>query len=227
MKQRKDITGQRFGSLVAVRFTHKILSSGRKMSAWVLRCDCGTEVTAMTTNLMAGKHRSCGCEQIERSLKSRGVTGVSKRPEYRIYRQMIDRCYLSTAPNFKWYGGRGISVCDRWRFGTKDQTGFECFFADMGERPDGLTLDREDFDGGYCPENCRWVDWQTQANNKASNYSITVKGETRTLSEWAKICGAFPSTIKDRIKRGWPVDVAVTTPPLKTWNRHEGHNYRP
>lgn len=180
-----DHSGRRFGFLTALEPTRKALSSGRLMPSWRLRCDCGKEVTAMTVNLVKGKHKSCGCKsrdlQLEtyfvrhpRKLKARPEklrrTSVTKLPEYRIYRQMLDRCYLVTAPNYQYYGAKGVSVCDRWRFGEGDKTGFFCFYDDMGERPDGLTLDRINPFEGYGPDNCEWATWGHQAKNKREHH---------------------------------------------------------
>lgn len=161
-----DLSGQRFGLLTAVSYTLQTLSSGRKMSAWVCRCDCGNQVTSMTVNLAKGKPYSCGCTP----KPSDGAVGVNSIPEYRIYRQMLDRCYLKTARNYPWYGAKGVTVCDRWRFGEDGRTGFLCFYGDMGPRPEGLTLDRNKPHLGYSPDNCSWQSWEFQANNKREHY---------------------------------------------------------
>lgn len=167
-----DRTGQVFGILVAVEPTHKMLSSGRKMPSWVLKCECGNTVVAMTTNLAKGHHMSCGCKRGENISAGLGYPGDTKKPEYHIYRQMLDRCYLKTAPNYKFYGAKGVTVCDRWRFGEGSKTAFQCFEEDMGRRPDKeLTLDRSNPLLGYSKDNCSWKTWQHQANNKREHHS--------------------------------------------------------
>jgi hypothetical protein len=168
MKSADIRPGLRVGFLTAVAKTTKTLTSGRRMPAWSLRCDCGRIVVAMTVNLVKGKHQSCGCKRGE--LTAAHYTGDTKRPEYRIYRQMLDRCYLETAQNYQWYGGKGVTVCECWRRGTNEKTGFQCFFEDMGERPEGLTLDREDPFKPYEPGNCRWATWETQHANKREHH---------------------------------------------------------
>jgi hypothetical protein len=164
MQQCRDRRGDRFGSLVAFEATHRVLSSGRRMPAWKLRCDCGNTVVAMTVNLTKGKHQSCGCQKAK--LNALAKPGDTKNPEYRVYRQMLNRCSLPTAPNYRYYGGKGVDVCARWRFGAEGKTGFQTFLADMGPRPDGLTLDRIDPFGDYKPDNCRWATWATQSTNR-------------------------------------------------------------
>lgn len=185
MAIKKDITGQRFGHLTAIEYTHRALSTGRRMSAWAMRCDCGNEVVAMTVNLMKGKHKSCGCMSKKLAAETYRSNhpkvfaarpepirrlAVTKLPEYRIYRQMLDRCYLPTAANYPYYGKRGVRVCDRWRFGEGDKTGFICFYEDLGPRPQGLTLDRENPFEDYSPGNCRWAGWSVQQTNKREHH---------------------------------------------------------
>lgn len=160
--------GVQIGALTVITKTHRTLSTGRRMPAWSLKCECGKIVVAMTVNLTKGKHQSCGCKKAE--LTSSHYPGDTKKPEYRVYRQMLDRCYLDTAPNFQWYGAKGVTVCERWRRGTNELTGFQCFFADMGERPEGLTLERDDPRLPYEPNNCRWATWAEQAKNKREHY---------------------------------------------------------
>lgn len=168
MKSADIRSGLRISSLTVVAKASKTLSSGRRMPAWSLKCDCGAIVVAMTVNLTKGKHQSCGCKKAE--LASSHYPGDTKRREYSVYRQMLARCYLETAPNFQWYGGKSVTVCERWRRGTNELTGFQAFMADMGDRPDGLTLDREDPFKPYEPGNCRWASWAVQAQNKREHH---------------------------------------------------------
>lgn len=172
MPSPQDLRGHRFGRLTAIAYTHRTLSSGRRMPAWEMRCDCGNTVVAMTVNLQKGKHQSCGCATGE--LIGNHYPRDTLKPEYRVHSQMVDRCYLTTAPNFRWYGGKGVRVCDRWRFGENGLTAFQAFVADMGPRPEGLTLDRIDPFGDYEPDNCRWATWLEQAANKRSHHLAKV-----------------------------------------------------
>jgi hypothetical protein len=90
---------------------------------------------------------------------------LASMPEYRVHRQMLQRCYLKSARNYVWYGAKGVTVCDRWRFGDGDLIGFQCFIIDLGPRPTGLTLDRINPFGNYEPDNCRWATWAEQGKN--------------------------------------------------------------
>lgn len=139
-------------------------------------------------------------------LSSGRKRGHSYTPEYRIWWGFICRCTKPNHPRYADYGGRGIKVCDRWL------KSFAAFYADMGERPAGLSLDRIDNDGPYSPENCRWTTTTEQRRNNRHIRPLTVNGETMLLVDWAKRVGIDPSRITDRIKEGWTVEDAVTTP---------------
>ena len=126
-----------------------------------------------------------------------------------IYRGMINRCYDPKDRNFKNYGYRGIGVCDRWRLS------FEAFCADMGERPEPqhlYSIERIDNNGNYSPDNCKWATKAEQALNKRSNLRLTFNGQTLTLSQWTKLLNFKASTLHNRLKLGWSIERALTTP---------------
>ena len=128
---------------------------------------------------------------------------------------MLQRCYNPNNEHYKDYGGRGIQVCDEWH----NENGVINFYhwAMNNGYNDNLTIDRIDVDGNYCPENCRWVDYKTQNNNKRNTPYIAYNGETHTPSEWADITGISMKAIYDRIIRDkWPVEKALTTPVFKS-----------
>lgn len=128
-------------------------------------------------------------------------------PTYAIWGAMIQRCGNPKAQEYHRYGGRGIKVCERW-------LRFEHFLADMGLRPDGLTIDRKNNDRDYCPENCRWATRREQQQNTIQNRNFTFNGETLCISEWARRMGFTKKILRDRlIKLGWGVQKALTTPP--------------
>lgn len=155
-----NLTGLRFGRLTVIG------RSPRKGSSWwVCRCDCGNESVTTSTNLRTGKSRSCGCLRREvttaRSTKHGLMAAGMKGPTYHSWSNMIRRCTNPDHPRYADWGGRGITVCARWR-------DYPNFLADMGEKPPGTTLGRIDNDGGYEPDNCRWETHQQQARNQRS-----------------------------------------------------------
>jgi hypothetical protein len=157
MSERLDLTGRRFGKLTGASFSH--VDKHRKVH-WLCRCDCGGEKVVATASLRSGKTVSCGCVQKASHFEIHGYAKKQGRPsEYRIWTLMRDRC--RNPKNNRWdrYGGRGISVCERW-------DSFEAFLADMGPRPSlKHSIDRKNNDGNYEPGNCRWATTTEQANN--------------------------------------------------------------
>lgn len=169
MPKRIDRTGERRGKMVAIRPIAYELSTGRTMPAWYCMCDCGNAKTVITVNWIKDKHRSCGCDKSRRI--SSHYRGDKRRPEYNVWMQMRQRCYSEYAPNYQFYGAKGVAVCDRWRFGENGKTGFQCFMDDMGDRPDGMTIDRINPLEGYGPDNCRWASWAEQSKNRREHHS--------------------------------------------------------
>jgi hypothetical protein len=171
-KRFKDLTGQRFHRWTAKSFAGMRGTAG---AFWACVCDCGTKRDVLTSNLTRGLTRSCGCHSKEVTSARNMVHGMSKtRPEYNAWLNMNKRCYNQNDPRFKWYGARGISVCDRWR------NNFVAFFEDMGPRPSPKhSIDRENNDGNYEPGNCRWATAKQQQNNRRPRGTV-VKTRERT-----------------------------------------------
>lgn len=168
MGQRIDEIGNRYGRLVVIGDAP---AAGCRRRA-VMRCDCGTEKVIALEKVRYGNTRSCGCLARERSARNgrahffkHGLTGS---PTWFSWQAMLARCLRPTHHAYARYGGRGIAVCDAWQ----GEHGFETFLADLGERPDGTTLDRRNNDGDYEPGNCRWASLRAQAQNRGNSRAL-------------------------------------------------------
>jgi hypothetical protein len=173
---------------------------------WLCRCACGTERLVRQSTLAAGKSSSCGCLRPALLASQKKTHGLSKTRTYRIWVDMHRRCSNQKHNTYKDYGGRGISVCQRWEL-------FENFYADMGICPPGMSIDREDNEKGYEPGNCRWATAAQQGRNKRNNVFLTHDGQTKCLAEWADEIGMDRSTLSLRIKAGWSAAKALTAEP--------------
>lgn len=171
----KDRTGERYGRLVVVEYAgFKTQPSGQRKTLWKCVCDCGNEHTVMADTLNSGNGKSCGCLAKELLSQRKKTHGMRDTPTYKTWCSMRERCYNPKHKAWKTHGAKGITVCDRWN--PKAGGSFENFYEDMGERPDGTSIDRIDVHGNYTPENCRWADAYTQAYNKGiSKANVTGK----------------------------------------------------
>jgi len=191
----KDLTGMRFGRLVAMR---QIPQTGKTKNArWLCQCDCGAQHEANSSSLLRGLIRSCKCLAHELTSQRTAKHRMSRSVEWTTWQNMKSRCYNPRETAYHHYGGRGIRVCDRWL------ESFENFFDDMGIRPsDAHSIDRIDVDGDYSPGNCRWATRSEQAKNRRPESSIEIDGVCNTLTWWADFTGINKQTIHERIKRG-------------------------
>lgn len=186
------IAGARFGRLTVV---------GRTGRSCECRCDCGAVHTAQARHLLSGATRSCGCLGAENRHGMRGT------PEHNTWLRMNERCKNPRHVHYARYGGRGISVCERWK-------SFATFLADMGPRPSGTELDRIDNDGNYEPGNCRWATRKVNGQNRSNTTRLTVDGETATLAEWSARTGLDYTLLKSRVQDGWSDRRVVLTPKM-------------
>lgn len=206
----KDLTGKRFGRLTALKLNYRDKKSN---SYWLCKCDCGKETTVLIGSLTSGNTQSCGCfreEQSNKALIERSTThGYSNKERlYSIWHSMKLRCYTKSNISYKYYGKRGIEICDEWK---NDYSNFRNWALQNGYEK-GLTIDRIDVDGNYEPGNCRWTSYKGQARNRKNNTIITYQGESKTISEWSEITNIKPSTISERIRLGWNEIDAITKP---------------
>lgn len=200
----KDLTAKRFGKWLVL---DRGANVGREPH-WRCVCDCGTERLVAGNNLRNGVSASCGCA-LDRSKISRThghTVGRRISPTYHSWAGMKARCSDPAHSHYPSYGARGISVCPRWE-------SFEQFLADMGEKPDGCSIDRRDVNGNYEPANCRWATRKEQANNTRNNRMIAALGRTQTLQQWADEIGISHGALIFRLdKAKWDVQRALTTP---------------
>lgn len=190
-----DRTGEEIGALHVVGYAGATKSGG---SRWLCRCKCGRERVVVGGNFCRmSTSPKCRCYIHD---------GLSTKPIYKVWLEMLGRCNNPNHRDFANYGGRGVSVCKRW-FSLK------LFFADMGHPPRGLTLERRDVNGDYVPDNCRWATWSEQQCNRRNNHFVEWNGKRLTISQWASRTGINQGTLHWRLTRGgWAVERALTTP---------------
>lgn len=212
----KNLVGVRFGRLLVSSLSHCAPSEG---AWWKCVCDCGKEVVKRAKDIRFGKIKSCGCLLRETSSangKLRKTHGFSKTKLYDVQRQMLRRCYNQSCKDYKRYGGRGITVCEEW----KDIGKFIEWAKSSGYKA-GLTIERIDSDGNYDPKNCSWIPNELQALNTSRLRNLTLNGETRYASDWARILGISVRTIIQRKNSGWSDEKALTTIPVFGRNQYK------
>ncbi len=202
-------SGSVFGQLQVVRAAELNETILKIKKPYLCVCSCGNTCFKSAYKLLNGVSRSCGCSRGQWAVKHGNARGTGWTTEYRIRSMMLQRCLNPNNPAFKDYGGRGITVCERWR------NSFEAFLSDVGRRPSPKhSLDRyPDKDGNYEPGNVRWATAKQQMRNVRSNMLLTMDGETHPASEWAEIYGMNYYALLYRLKkRKMPLSEALSSP---------------
>lgn len=184
MSRRIDLTGRQFGKLTVRDWVPGALRDG----AWRCACECGGQHLARGSHLTGGRIVSCGCMRPQHGGKGTRL--------YAIWQGMLRRCDDRGHKNWADYGGRGITVCERWR-------DFSHFAADMGQPPTGATIERRDNARGYEPGNCHWADRKQQARNTRRSIIIEFQGRSQSLAAWAEEFGVNYWKLHSRYKLGW------------------------
>lgn len=197
-KPAKDLRGIKINMLTAIC---PVGNDKRGSIIWKIQCDCGNERFVPTSSFTKGDCYSCGCMKKQRISEKNTKHNMSHHPMYAVWDTMIARCHRPSHKSYKHYSGRGITVCQKWR------NSFQSFADDMlSTYHRGLQLDRKDNDKGYSPENCRWVDCKTQANNTVSNLKINTPIGIMNICEAADYFGIKRTTLNNRVRCGWPED---------------------
>lgn len=200
-----DLANQKFGMLTVIRYVGCDEKYNHK---WLCECECGNETIVTTGNLRKGHTTSCGCYRHKRQRDSHITHGMSSKRLYQTWQNMKNRCYNPNVESYKYYGERGIKVCEEWL------ESFETF-ADWSLENgynDTLTIDRVNVDGNYEPNNCRWIDEITQANNKRTSVLLEYSGKKQTITDWAREIGINAKVLRRRYYLGWETERILTTP---------------
>ncbi len=204
---RNDITGQKFGKLTAVRLVEV---NEHYSTRWLFRCECGNEKVHFVHSARATSH--CGCLSAQRFSDRSKTHGQSKAKTYKAWASMKYRCENPNNDAYSYYGGRGIKVCERWH-------DYKNFIEDMGERPDGMTIERKNVNGNYEPDNCIWASRKQQSRNLRVTARFTINGVCKALDDWCDEYGIKKQTVIGRIGRGQSL-IEAFTKPIRTQNRN-------
>lgn len=206
VKNAIDITGQRFGRLVALGpITHSPYGT-----VWSCQCDCGKTTTTLGTNLRNGNKQSCGCSRgrPEHLVALNTTHGLYGHPLHKVWDSIIQRCTNPKSGSYDRYGGRGISMCEEWRHDLPAFYDYVSALPHCGEK--GYSLDRINNDGNYEPGNLRWATSKEQQRNTRLNVMLAHNGKIQCVAAWAEELGISARTLRYRLGRGWPIERALT-----------------
>lgn len=195
-----NLKGQKFGRLTVIS---EAPNRGR-LTRWFCLCSCGRVFAVDSQSLTSGHTKSCGCLMRDIAKEKHTTHGLSDTRIFRIWAAIIKRCTNKNDKAFKYYGGRGISVCPEWK------NDFKSFFdwANSNGYRENLSIDRINSNGDYCPENCRWADRKIQSQNR----QYVKKFQGKPLTEWCNELKINPDTVRGRLRRGWSFENALFTP---------------
>jgi hypothetical protein len=198
-----DHSGKRFSHWAVMSFAGRDKSN---KPLWMCKCDCGVEKVVTIGSLQQGRSKSCGCKGREIRAQKSTKHGMASTPTYKSWHAMLQR--TEGKGGHASYPLRGIGVCAEWH-------SFDNFFADMGVRPEGKTLDRIDNSKGYSKENCRWATPKEQMNNRDTNRVIEYKGIRKTITEIGSQFGINVNTMRGRLRQGWTIEKTIEKPVTK------------
>lgn len=204
-----DLTGQRFGRLVVIkRAADRMKPNGKKLIMWKCQCDCGNTKEILGQSLRRGLTKSCGCLGYENRIKAHTKHGMTNTSLYNIWSKMKQRCNQKNNKRYKDYGGRGISYCREWEeFKTFEEWAYRSGYKD------GLSIERINVNGNYCPENCEWIPFVRQARNRRPSLRIVGEdGKERLVVDIAEEIGIDADVVRARYESGWSLHDALYTP---------------
>lgn len=196
-----DETGKRYGKLTVIKMCEP---NKEKRAKWLCKCDCGNYTTVIGKSLRNGSTKSCGChrkEVLKRGAAIQTTHGETNSKLYNVWRGIKKRCRLKSSPNYKWYGLKGIDVCDEWL------NSYESFrdWSHKNGYKEGLTIDRINVMGDYTPQNCRWVNWKTQENNRGNTVYVKYNNRLYPRGVLAEKLGVTVQAIDYRQKNNIPI----------------------
>lgn len=207
MATKLNLMGETFGRLTV---SYEAERKGKYERMWHCSCECGNTKVVSQGHLRSGHTQSCGCLHKETMRNKLTTHGLRDSKAYSCWANAKQRCTNPNNDRYENYMGRGITMYPEWL------NSFEAFYRDMGDCPEGMSLDRyPDNDGNYEPDNCRWATQEEQQNNKRNNHLLTFQGRTQTIQQWSRETGIHPGTIYNRVVLlGWSDAEALTTNPI-------------
>jgi hypothetical protein len=213
MRTIQDISNRRFGRLIAIKLAFvKPLKRGT-LHFWLCKCDCGKEKSISKQKLLSGETKSCGCLQRDTAKRDSTTHGLAGHPLWSLWRDIRNRCYNPKVNSYHLYGGRGVAMCEEWR---NDFMAFYNWAIGNGWKP-GLQIDKDKKAREigvepllYSPERCEFVTPKENNNNRRSNVYIEFNGETKTVAQWSELYGMSQHLVSARLRRGWPIEQALT-----------------